>query len=55
MDTREYFFKQRAIMQEKGYHIKAVISNRLDIVVGQFIKTQIFKLPNPFITPEVEG
>ncbi|PWA59179.1 acid phosphatase, class B-like protein [Artemisia annua] len=55
MDTRDYFLKQMAIMQEKGYHIKAVISSRMDILVGPFIRTRLFKLPNPVITPEVES
>ncbi|PWA90156.1 acid phosphatase, class B-like protein [Artemisia annua] len=55
MDTGEYFLKQMAILQEKGYHIRAVISSRMDILVGSFIRTQLFKLPNPLITPEVES
>ncbi|GKA38267.1 putative acid phosphatase, class B-like protein [Tanacetum coccineum] len=52
MDTREYFLKQMAIMQEKGYRIRSVISSRMDILVGPFIRTRLFKLPNPFITLE---
>ncbi|GJZ23856.1 putative acid phosphatase, class B-like protein [Tanacetum coccineum] len=55
MDTREYFLKQMAIMQEKGYRIRSVISSRMDILVGPFIRTRLFKLPNPFITLEVES
>ncbi|XP_076906888.1 uncharacterized protein At2g39920-like [Bidens hawaiensis] len=55
MDTREYFYKQKAIMQAEGYNIAAVISSHLDVLVGSFTRTQIFKLPNPFISLEVES
>ncbi|XP_076906887.1 uncharacterized protein At2g39920-like [Bidens hawaiensis] len=49
MDSREYFYKQKAIMQAKGYRIVAVISSRVDVLVGPFMGTQIFKLPNSFV------
>ncbi|KAI7747279.1 hypothetical protein M8C21_022653 [Ambrosia artemisiifolia] len=48
IDTREYFYKQKATMQAEGYHIAAVISSRMDVLVGPFTRTQIFKLPNPY-------
>ncbi|KVI04879.1 hypothetical protein Ccrd_016793 [Cynara cardunculus var. scolymus] len=51
IDTRKYFFKQKAIMQAKGYHIRAVISSRMDALVGPFIGTRVFKLPNPSTQP----
>ncbi|KAI3734931.1 hypothetical protein L6452_14413 [Arctium lappa] len=53
MDTRNYFFKQKAIMQAKGYHITAVISSRMDALVGPFIRARIFKLPNPSSQPSM--
>ncbi|KAM0062286.1 putative Acid phosphatase [Helianthus debilis subsp. tardiflorus] len=55
MDIHEYLYKQKAIMQAEGYHIAAVISSRMDVLVGPLNSTQIFKLPNPFITLEVES
>nr|XP_043613657.1 uncharacterized protein At2g39920-like [Erigeron canadensis] len=54
-DTREYFSKQKAMVQANGYNIRAVISSRMDILVGPFIRTQLFKLPNPFMTLEEES
>lgn len=47
MDTREYFSKQKTAIQSEGYHIQAVISSHMDALVGTFIRTQNFKLPNP--------
>nr|GEY46865.1 putative acid phosphatase, class B-like protein [Tanacetum cinerariifolium] len=47
LDTREYFSKQKTAIQAESYHIRAVISSHMDALVGTFIRTQNFKLPNP--------
>ncbi|KAL8192936.1 hypothetical protein R6Q57_027384 [Mikania cordata] len=51
-DTRDYFLKQKASIESDGYNIRAVISSHMDMLVGPFVKTQNFKLPNPLpVTP----
>ncbi|KAI3809106.1 hypothetical protein L1987_25075 [Smallanthus sonchifolius] len=45
-DTLDYFLKQKMAIEAEGYQIRAVISSRMDMLVGAFIKAQNFKLPN---------
>ncbi|XP_071707104.1 uncharacterized protein At2g39920-like [Rutidosis leptorrhynchoides] len=47
MDSRDYFSRRKMSIQADGYHIQAVISSYMDPLVGTFIRTQNFKLPNP--------
>ncbi|KAF5771011.1 putative Acid phosphatase [Helianthus annuus] len=55
MDTRDYFEKQKTAIQSEGYHIRAVISSHMDMLVGSFIKTENFKLPNPLPVPPTQS
>ncbi|MFS8012914.1 putative Acid phosphatase [Helianthus anomalus] len=54
-DTRDYFEKQKTAIQSEGYHIRAVISSHMDMLVGSLIKTENFKLPNPLPVPPTES
>lgn len=46
-DTRDYFLQEKKAIEAEGYRIRAVISSHMDMLVGAFIRTQNFKLPNP--------
>ncbi|XP_076882368.1 uncharacterized protein At2g39920-like [Bidens hawaiensis] len=46
MDTRDYFLKQKMAIEMEGYCIRGVIGSHMDMLVGAFVKTQNFKLPN---------
>ncbi|XP_076903679.1 uncharacterized protein At2g39920-like [Bidens hawaiensis] len=46
MDTRDYSLKQKMAIEAESYCIRGVISSHMDMLLGAFVKTQNFKLPN---------
>ncbi|KAK1409393.1 hypothetical protein QVD17_35919 [Tagetes erecta] len=55
MDTRDYFLKQKMGIQLEGYRIRGVISGHMDMLLGSFVETQNFKLPNPVPVAEMQS
>uniref|UniRef100_A0A2P2IV15 Acid phosphatase n=1 Tax=Rhizophora mucronata TaxID=61149 RepID=A0A2P2IV15_RHIMU len=55
IDSREYLWRRKAILQKEGFHISGVISSQMDALTSSCLGDRIFKLPNPYYYFENRG
>lgn len=55
IDYEEFISRQRSMLQNEGFRIKAVISSQMDTLRGPCLGDRVVKLPNPIFRHAMEG